>query len=192
MPATSPATASSALPLGRQSWVIQLTTVLLASAVLTLSAKVKVPFYPVDMTMQPLAVLGLGLLLGSRLAVATVLVYLAQGAAGLPVFTGTPEKGIGLAYMMGPTAGYLVGFVLAAAATGWAADRGWTRGLVGALGASAVGLVLIYTPGVAYLASLLGFEKAVQFGLAPFWLKDVVAAVLAAVASTAVLAAARR
>src|SRR5256885_9623717 len=93
----------------------------LGSLALTLSAKLQVPFYPVPMTMQSLVVLLIGLAFGWRLGTATVLLYLAEGLAGLPVFAGTPEKGIGLAYMMGPTGGYLVGFVLAAAFLGWLA-----------------------------------------------------------------------
>src|SRR5947209_549651 len=84
----------------------------LGSLALTLSAKLQVPFYPVPMTMQSLVVLLIGLGFGWRLGTATVLLYLAEGLAGLPVFAGTPEKGIGLAYMMGPTGGYLAGFVL--------------------------------------------------------------------------------
>ena len=82
---------------------------------------------PVDMSLQTLAVFLIAVAFGSRLAVATLLLYMAQGAIGLPVFQGTPEKGIGLAYMLGSTGGYLAGFVVAAAIVGWAADRGWDR-----------------------------------------------------------------
>ncbi|MEO0730474.1 MAG: biotin transporter BioY, partial [Pseudomonadota bacterium] len=122
--------------LGDASMPVMIASVVLASLILTVSAKVKVPFYPVEMTMQPLAVIGIGLLLGRNLAIAAVGLYLAQGAAGLPVFTGTPEKGLGVAYMMGPTGGFLAGFLVAAAVTGYAADRGWTRSLIGAVAAS--------------------------------------------------------
>ena len=102
--------------------------IIAGSLLLTLSAKIKVPFYPVPMTMQTLAVMLIGFTFGWRLAGAAVLFYLAQGALGLPVFLlGTPEKGIGLAYMMGPTGGYLLGFVLAAVLCGWLAERGWDR-----------------------------------------------------------------
>ena len=96
---------------------------LLGSALLTLSAKVQVPFYPVPMTMQTLVVLLIGMAFGARLGVAAVALYLAEGAVGLPVFAGTPEKGIGLAYMIGPTGGYLLGFVVATAVAGWLAER---------------------------------------------------------------------
>ncbi|MEO1746948.1 MAG: biotin transporter BioY [Pseudomonadota bacterium] len=178
--------------LGDASMPVMIASVVLASLILTVSAKVKVPFYPVEMTMQPLAVIGIGLLLGRNLAIAAVGLYLAQGAAGLPVFTGTPEKGLGVAYMMGPTGGFLAGFLVAAAVTGYAADRGWTRSLIGAVAASLVGLVAIYTPGLIYLASLIGTEKAIMFGLAPFWLKDVVAALIAAFAASALMSFKRR
>ena len=91
---------------------------LIGTALLTLAAKIKVPYYPVPITMQTLVVLVLGMAYGARLGAATVLLYLVEGAAGLPVFTGTPERGIGIPYMRGPTGGYLVGFVLAAGVSG--------------------------------------------------------------------------
>ncbi|MDH5749223.1 MAG: biotin transporter BioY, partial [Rhodospirillales bacterium] len=84
------------------------------SLLLILSAKISIPFWPVPMTMQTFAVLVIGMAYGPRLGLATVLLYLAEGAFGMPVFAGTPEKGIGLAYMMGPTGGYLVGFAVSA------------------------------------------------------------------------------
>ena len=95
--------------------------VVAGSLLLTLSAKINVPFYPVPMTMQTLAALVIGVAFGWRLGAATVTFYLVQGAFGLPVFAGTPEKGIGLAYLMGPTGGYLIGFAVAAALVGWLA-----------------------------------------------------------------------
>src|SRR3546814_10660115 len=85
---------------------------------------------------------------GIRLATATLLLYLAEGALGLPVFAGTPEKGLGLAYMAGPTGGYLVGYVLAAAACGWLAERGWDRNVLSATVAMLVRNALIYLPGL--------------------------------------------
>jgi biotin transport system substrate-specific component len=140
----------------------------LGSLALTVSAKLQVPFYPVPMTMQSLVVLLIGLAFGWRLGTATVLLYLAEGLAGLPVFAGTPEKGIGLAYMMGPTGGYLVGFVLAAAFLGWLAERGWDRSLWRtALGLS-LGHALLFMPGIAWLALFVGGSKAVALGLTPF------------------------
>ena len=150
---------------------------LVGSALLTLSAKLQVPFYPVPMTMQTLVALLIGLAYGFPLGFATVLLYLAEGAAGLPVFAGTPEKGIGLAYMAGPTGGYLVGFALAAAITGWIAER---RRDIGALALAVIaGSIAIYLPGVLWLARFVGFEQALGLGLAPFLLGDILKAVLA-------------
>jgi biotin transport system substrate-specific component len=139
---------------------------LLGSALLTISAKLEVPFYPVPMTMQTLVVLLLGMAFGARLAAATVLLYLAQGAIGLPVFAGTPERGIGLAYMMGPTGGYLVGFVLSAAITGWLTER--RRDWPALVLAVVAGSVVVFIPGVLWLAYLIGFEQSVVHGLMPF------------------------
>ena len=109
---------------GGNATVRNVTLAVLGSLALWLSAKIQVPFYPVSMTMQTFVVLAVGMAFGWRLGATTVLLYLVEGAAGLPVFAGTPEKGIGLAYMAGPTGGYLVGFVLAAAAVGALAQRG--------------------------------------------------------------------
>jgi biotin transport system substrate-specific component len=139
---------------------------LLGSALLTISAKLEVPFYPVPMTMQTLAVLVLGIAFGARLGAATVLLYLAEGAVGLPVFAGTPELGIGIAYMMGPTGGYLAGFVLSAAITGWLTERrhDWPALVL----AVAAGSIVVFIPGVLWLAQLIGFEQSIAHGLAPF------------------------
>lgn len=150
------------------------------SLLLALSAKVKVPIEPVPVTMQLFVVLALGLTMGMRLATATVLLYLAQGAAGLPVFTGTPEKGIGLVYMMGTTGGYLVGYLAAAALTGWFADRGFSRNPVLALAAAFLGVAIVYGLGLLWLGTLVGWDKPVlAWGLWPFLLPDAVKATLA-------------
>jgi biotin transport system substrate-specific component len=135
------------------------------SLLLALSAKAQVPFWPVPMTLQSLAIMMIGMAYGSRLATATVLLYLAEGLAGLPVFAGA---GAGFAYMTGPTAGYLVGFVMAAGLIGWLAERGWDRSPIKALAAMSVGHVLLFIPGVAWLAVLFGAEKAIAVGLVPF------------------------
>jgi biotin transport system substrate-specific component len=135
------------------------------SLLLALAAKAQVPFWPVPMTMQSLVIMMLGMACGSRLAMATVLLYLAEGLAGLPVFAGA---GAGFAYMTGPTAGYLVGFVAAAGLIGWLAERGWDRSPVKALAAMSVGHVLLFVPGVAWLAVLFGTEKAMAVGVTPF------------------------
>ena len=142
---------------------------LFGSLLLALSAKVQVPFWPVPMTMQTFVVLMLGAAYGWRLGGATVLLYLAEGAAGMPVFAGSPEKGIGIAYMMGPTGGYLVGFAAGAVATGWLVERGWGRSVVKLTVAMLVGHAVILALGVAWLALAIGGTKAVAVGLTPFW-----------------------
>jgi biotin transport system substrate-specific component len=139
------------------------------SLLLTLSAKTQIPFWPVPMTMQTFVVMVIGMALGPRLGTATVALYLAQGALGLPVFAGTPEKGIGLAYMMGPTGGYLVGFLVGAWLCGALAERGWDRSWLKSGIAAAMGHVAIFVCGILWLQGLIGWEKAFQFGVAPFW-----------------------
>ncbi len=150
---------------GLPRWLTMGLLAALGAALLWASAKIKVPFWPVPMTMQSLVIMMLGMAYGSRLAMATVLLYLAEGLAGLPVFAGA---GAGFAYMTGPTAGYLVGFVAAAGLIGWLAERGWDRSPVKALAAMSVGHVLLFVPGVAWLAVLFGAEKAIAVGLTPF------------------------
>ena len=148
--------------------------------ILTLSAKTKVVLGPVDMSLQTLAVFLIAVAFGSRLAVATLLLYMAQGALGLPVFQGTPEKGIGLAYMLGSTGGYLAGFVVAAAIVGWAADRGWDRNPFKLFAAILAAEMVIMAMGFGWLAGLIGAEKAWQFGVVPFVLPDLIKIALAA------------
>jgi biotin transport system substrate-specific component len=143
---------------------------LVGSALLTLSAKVQVPLYPVPISMQTFVVLVLGMTFGWRLGLATVLLYLAEGAAGLPVFANTPERGIGLPYMMGPTGGFLVGFALAALFCGLLAERGWDRSLWRTAIAIAVGHAIILSLGWAWLAVLTGSAaKAYAVGVYPFY-----------------------
>ncbi len=149
------------------------------SLLLALAAKVQVPFWPVPMTLQTLAVLCIGAVLGPRVAVAAMAAYLAEGAAGLAVFAGTPAHGIGLAYMVGPTGGYLAGMVMAAAIAGWAGQRFAGRTLPAALamlGATAA----IYLCGASWLATFLGWSRAWAAGVAPFLAGDLVKAAIAA------------
>jgi biotin transport system substrate-specific component len=150
------------------------------TAFLTLSAKIQVPFWPVPMTMQTLVVLMIGAAYGWRLGAATVLLYLAEGAAGLPVFAGTPERGLGLPYMMGPTGGFLVGFVAAAAATGYLAERGWDRPLWRLTALMTVGHLVIFAFGLAWLSHLVGWSKAWALGAAPFMWATILKTALAA------------
>ena len=144
-------------------------------------AKIQVPFYPVPVSMGTFAVLAIGMAYGPRLGAVTVLLYLAEGAAGLPVFANTPERGIGLAYMVGPTGGYLVGYVLAAAAVGGLAERGWDRNVFTAAAAMLVGNALIYIPGLFWLGVLFGWDKPIlAWGLTPFVLGDLLKLALVA------------
>jgi biotin transport system substrate-specific component len=158
---------------GSRSLLAKALIALAGTALLAVSAKAQVPFYPVPVTMQTLVVLVLGMTLGARLGFATLALYLAEGMAGLPVFAGTPEKGIGLAYMMGPTGGYLLGYLLAATFTGWLAERGFDRSLPKAALALVAGNLLIYVPGLVWLGSVIGWDKPVlQYGLIPFLAGD--------------------
>jgi biotin transport system substrate-specific component len=147
---------------------------------LTLSAKTRVVLGPVDISMQTLAVFLIAAAFGMRLGVATLLLYMAEGAMGLPVFQGTPEKGIGIAYMLGSTGGYLAGFVVMAAIVGWAADRGWDRHPIKLFNAMLVAEVVMMAMGFAWLALLIGPEKSWQFGVVPFILGDLIKVALAA------------
>jgi biotin transport system substrate-specific component len=149
-------------------WLTLAVAVVVGVCVLTLSAKIQVPFWPVPMTLQTLAVLMLAMGYGARLGAATVVAYLIAGAAGLPVFAGTPERGIGLAYMMGPTGGFLLGFVLAAWLAGMLAERGWDRSFLKCAAAMLVGHVVIFAAGLAWLTALMGAAKAIDIGLLPF------------------------
>ena len=155
--------------------------VALGVLLLTVSAKVQVPLWPVPMTMQTYVVLVIAMAYGTRLGVATVLAYLLVGALGLPVFAGTPTSGIGLPYMLGPTGGYLLGFLLSTYAIGRLAERGWDRGLARCLAAMTLGHVLILACGVAWLAASLGWQRAVMVGLSPFIVATIVKTILAGI-----------
>jgi len=181
---TRPTLAGVLWPSGGASALLRNAILAIAgTALLTLSAKIQVPFYPVPMTMQTFVVLVIGMAYGWRLGGATSLLYLAEGAVGLPVFAGTPEKGLGLAYMLGGTGGYLAGFVIAAAVCGWLAERGWDRNVVTTAAAMLIGNLLIYMLGLLWLGTLLGWDKPIlEWGLAPFVLGDLTKLVLAAVA----------
>ncbi len=174
-------TIGSAVRVQGSQWLRPVAMVLAGSAALAVSAKVEVPFWPVPMTMQSLAVLLIGLGYGWRLGIATVLAYLAEGAAGLPVFAG-PAAGLG--YLAGPTGGYLAGFVLAAGLAGWLGARGIGRVSL----AMVLGHAVIFALGVAWLAGLLGWPRAVALGFMPFLAGTVVKCAL----GVALVLAARR
>ena len=149
----------------------------IGSALIAASAQVRVPLWPVPMTMQTFAVLALALACGPRLGAATVLLYLAEGAMGLPVFAGFKA---GPAALMGPTAGYLAGFVLAAALVGRLGERGWDRRVPTTVAAMLLGNLVIYAFGAGWLATLVGPAKALELGILPFLPGDALKIALAA------------
>jgi biotin transport system substrate-specific component len=152
---------------------------LIGSLFLAACAQLQVPLQPVPITMQTFGVLLLGMAYGSRLGAATVALYLAEGAIGLPVFA--EFKG-GLPVLMGPTGGYLFGFVIAAWLVGALAERGWDRSIHRTALAMLFGNIVLYIPGLIWLAGFVGGAKeAIQFGLAPFWIGDILKLALAAV-----------
>jgi biotin transport system substrate-specific component len=158
---------------------LTLLVALAGTALLTLSAKVQVPFWPVPMTFQTFAVLAIAGLAGARLGVLIVALYLAEGLLGLPVFAGTPARGIGLAYMIGPTGGYLVGYLLAALLVGLAAESRPRDRPLRLFGAMALALAVIYACGAAWLARTVGWNAALTAGVVPFVLGDLAKLVLA-------------
>lgn len=173
---------------GTARLAMQICLAVLGTLLLTVSAKTKVVFGPVDMSMQTLAVLLIATSFGFRLGVATVLLYLAQGAMGLPVFQSSPEKGVGLAYMLGTTGGYLAGFVVMAAIVGWAADRGFDRNPIKLFGAMVIADAAMLAMGAAWLTVLIGAGNAWTFGVVPFIVPDLIKAALAAALVPAVWA----
>ena len=180
---------SQALAKPQQRAIGNVAKVALAVGLITLSAKITIPFSPVPMTMQVAAILLVAGLGGLRFGATSVGAYLAAGAAGLPVFAGMPEKGIGLAYMVGPTGGYLLGFLVAAILVGWATDRFGRR--LGSL-SMPLGLAVIYALGVAWLSQFVPSDKLLAFGVTPFLLGDLCKVALAILLTVAAPAALRR
>jgi biotin transport system substrate-specific component len=147
---------------------------------------VPLPFTPVPVTGQTLGVLLIGALLGSRRGGAALLVHLAEGLAGLPVFaegsTAWTLTRLGVPTIIGPTAGYLFAFPVAAFVVGWLAERGWDRQPLTAAAAMVVGQVAIYIGGLAWLAFYVGLERAIPLGMVPFLAGDAIKLALAATA----------
>jgi biotin transport system substrate-specific component len=156
---------------GRPQAVLRgLILAVLGCGLMVISAKTQVPFWPVPMSMQTLAVLLIGFTYGPRLAAVTILSYLLLGLLDAPVFVGYTA---GPDYFKGPTGGYLVGFLLAAVTLGWLAERGWDRRFTTSVAALLIANALIYVPGVIWLASFLGsVDRAVVGGVVPFLLGD--------------------
>ena len=150
---------------------------LIGSIVLALSSKIKIPFYPVPMTMQTLVILTIGIGFGWKLGLATVSLYLFEGIIGLPVFSGTPEKGIGLVYFTGPTMGYLIGFLIAVYISGkFTYDNNLIKNFLKLLIATS----FIYIFGMSWLGYLIGLDKPIfQLGAQPFLLAELLKILIA-------------
>ena len=143
---------------------------LLGSILLAISSKVKIPFYPVPMTMQTLVVIVIGIAFGWKLGLATISLYLFEGILGMPVFSGTPEKGVGLIYFTGPTMGYLIGFLIAVFLAGkFVYNNNLVQNFLKILLATS----FIYLLGVIWLGSLIGWDKPIfKLGVQPFLLAE--------------------
>ena len=143
---------------------------LIGSIILAVSSKIKIPFYPVPMTMQTLVVLMIGIVFGWKLGLATVSLYLFEGIIGLPVFSGTPEKGLGLVYFTGPTMGYLLGCLVAVYISGkFNYDNNIIKNFLKLLIATS----FIYILGMTWLGNLIGWDKPIfQLGAQPFLLAE--------------------
>ena len=147
-----------------------LLAVILGSIALTISAKIKIPFYPVPMTMQTFVVLFLGVSLGYKIGLASVGLYLLEGIAGLPVFSNSPEKGVGIVYFTGPTMGYLIGFLTAC----YLASKINTKdGFINILTKLVIATSTIYILGLIWLGTLIGWDKPIfSLGAKPFLLAE--------------------
>ena len=153
---------------------------LIGSIVLAVSSKIKIPFYPVPMTMQTFVVLMIGIIFGWKLGLATVSLYLFEGIIGLPVFSGTPENGLGLVYFTGPTMGYLLGFLVAVYISGkFDYDSNIIKNFLKLLLATS----FIYFLGMTWLGNLIGWDKPIfQLGAQPFLLAELFKIIIATLA----------
>ena len=159
------------------TFITKVFTVIVCSLILVLSAKIKVDLYPVPMTLQPLAILMIAMLCGRNISVATVSLYLFQGMIGLPVFA----YGGGFPYLMGPTGGFLFGFLMASLIVGELADRGWGKVLLKSVIAMTLGMLTIYLFGVTQLSVIKGFDFAILKGMQPFIIGDFYKLILASI-----------
>ena len=157
--------------LNQSSIVKTFLIIILGSLALTISAKIKIPFYPVPMTMQTFVVMLFGLAFGYKIGLATVSLYLLEGIAGLPVFSNSPEKGVGLVYFTGPTMGYLIGFLSATLIAGTVSSNDNTLKIISKL---LLSVSTIYILGVLWLGTLIGWDKPIlEFGVYPFLLAEI-------------------
>lgn len=188
--ATTPAAlAPTLLPFAGNRTLQEVVLVLAGTALIAIAAKIKVPFVPVPMTLQTLAIALIAATYGFRLATLTVVAYLGEGLLGLPVFTNTPPAVAGPLYFLGPTGGFLLGFLALAMVVGWAADRGYDRSTVRLFAAILVGEVVMFALGFIWLAWFaqlssgatgLGVATALAAGVTPFIWGDLLKSALAA------------
>ena len=159
--------------------------IILGSIALTISAKIKIPFYPVPMTMQTFVVLFLGVSLGYKIGLASVALYLFEGIIGLPVFSNSPEKGVGLIYFTGPTMGYLIGFLTA----GYLASKINSKdSLLLVLAKLTIATSTIYMLGLFWLGTLIGWDKPIiALGAQPFLLAEIFKVVLLALVTKQII-----
>ena len=144
--------------------------IFLGSILLTISSKIKIPFYPVPMTMQTFVVLFLGMSFGYKIGLATVSLYLLEGIIGLPVFSNSPEKGVGIIYFTGPTMGYLIGFLFATFLAGY---FNFKENVFYTFLKLIISVSVIYILGVFWLGNLIGWDKPIiQLGVTPFLLAE--------------------
>ncbi len=156
--------------LSNQKVIKYLLTIFLGSLLLTISAKIKIPFYPVPMTMQTFVVVLMGVTFGWKIGVATISLYLLQGIIGFPVFAGTPEKGLGLIYFIGPTMGYLIGFLFATFLAGYLNLK---TNIFLIFLKLILSVSIIYILGILWLGHLIGWDKPLlELGLIPFLLAE--------------------
>ena len=170
----------------KNSKIIKYTFVaLLGSILLAISSKVKIPFYPVPMTMQTLVVIVIGIAFGWKLGLATISLYLFEGILGMPVFSGTPEKGVGLIYFTGPTMGYLIGFLVAVFLAGrFVYNDNSIQNFLKILLATS----FIYLLGIIWLGSLIGWDKPIfKLGVQPFLLAELFKILIASFAIKQIL-----
>ena len=146
---------------------------ILGTLLLTISAKIKIPFYPVPMTMQTFVVLFVGMAFGYKIGLAIVSLYLLEGILGLPVFANSPEKGIGIVYFTGPTMGYLIGFLIAVFFTGYLQfGKPTITNVIFIFFKLIFSVSFIYILGLFWLSTLIGWDKAFKFGAQPFLLAE--------------------
>ena len=159
--------------------ILLIPVIIFSTFLITLSAKLKVPFYPVPMTMQPFEIVLMGAMFGWRMGATIILTYLLEGALGLPVFAGTPEKGIGLSYILGPTFGYILGFIVAVLIAG---RINFKVNFLKRILLASICIAPIYILGMIWLGTIIGWDKPIfELGAKPFLLAELFKVLLIAI-----------